>query len=64
MKKTILILALALTKMTTFAQAPAIQWQKCLGGTSDDWAYSIQPTTDGGYILAGSTGSYNGDVKG
>ena len=48
-----------------FAQiAPAIQWQKCLGGTGDDLAYSIQQTSDGGYIVAGSSSSNNGDITG
>ncbi len=65
MKKTLLILAFALVQLTTFAQqAPAIQWQKCLGGTAWDEAYSIQPTTDGGYIVAGTTTSNDGDVTG
>ncbi|GEP52602.1 hypothetical protein FNO01nite_32740 [Flavobacterium noncentrifugens] len=42
----------------------AIQWQKSTGGTDSDQAYSIQQTTDGGYIAAGSTYSNNGDVSG
>jgi len=41
-----------------------IEWQKCLGGTNDDWAYSIQQTSDGGFIVAGETGSNDGDVSG
>jgi hypothetical protein len=41
-----------------------LQWQKTLGGTNADVAYSIQPTPDGGYIFAGFTGSTNGDVTG
>jgi hypothetical protein len=41
-----------------------IQWQKCLGGTGDDAAYSIQKTNDGGYILAGLSDSNDGDVTG
>ena len=41
-----------------------IQWQKSLGGTADDVAQSIQQTNDGGYIVAGVTGSKNGDVTG
>ena len=48
---------------TCTAQAPAIQWQKCLGGTNNDYAYSIQQTSDGGYIVAGNTFSNNGDVN-
>ncbi|MCD6449891.1 MAG: PEGA domain-containing protein, partial [Thermotogaceae bacterium] len=44
--------------------APSIIWQKALGGSSKDWAYSIQQTSDGGYIVAGWTRSYyNGDVS-
>lgn len=41
-----------------------IEWQKCLGGSDDDYAYSIQQTTDGGYILAGYTDSNDEDVSG
>jgi hypothetical protein len=41
-----------------------MQWQKALGGSARDYAYSIQQTGDGGYIVAGSTGSNDGDVSG
>jgi uncharacterized delta-60 repeat protein len=65
MKKTITILALCLIGTLSFAQqAPALQWQKCLGGTDIDEATSIQPTPDGGYIVAGTTWSIDGDVPG
>jgi len=40
-----------------------IIWQKCLGGTHGENAYSIQQTTDGGFIVAGNAGSINGDVS-
>jgi len=40
----------------------AIQWQKSLGGSDGDIAYSIQQTFDGGYAVAGYTSSYDGDV--
>jgi len=33
------------------------QWEKTFGGTSDDAGYSVDLTTDGGYIIAGSTSS-------
>lgn len=39
-----------------------IEWKKCLGGTGEDVAYSVQQTSDGGYIVAGRTVSTNGDV--
>jgi len=39
-----------------------IEWQKCLGGTDDDWARSICQTADGGYAVVGITRSTDGDV--
>ncbi len=46
------------------SEVGAIEWQKTLGGNEDDYAYSIQQTTDGGYIVTGTTGSNDGDVSG
>ena len=42
----------------------SLEWQKCLGGSDWDDAYSIQQTTDGGYIVAGGPESNDGDVSG
>ena len=39
-----------------------IEWEKTYGGSSIDGANNIQQTIDGGYIVAGSTISTNGDV--
>ena len=36
----------------------AIEWQRTYGGRSSDVAYSIQQTSDGGYIVAGYTDSF------
>ena len=41
-----------------------LQWQKALGGTSDEVATCIRQTSDGGYIISGRTASTNGDVTG
>jgi hypothetical protein len=37
----------------------SIEWQMSYGGVANDWAYSIQQTTDGGYIVAGMTYSFS-----
>jgi uncharacterized repeat protein (TIGR01451 family) len=42
----------------------AIEWQKCLGGTRWESAHDIVQTATGGYLIAGSTASDNGDVTG
>ena len=39
-------------------------WQKCLGGSSLEFNASIQQTTDGGFIICGTTQSIDGDVSG
>ena len=33
-------------------------WEKMIGGPDWEFAYSVHPTTDGGYIIAGGTYSY------
>ncbi len=38
-------------------------FRKSYGGTGIDMAHDVQPTTDGGYILAGSTTSYTGSSE-
>ena len=44
--------------------APAIQWQKSLGGSGYDGTCSIEQTSDGGYIVAGESNSNDGDISG
>ncbi len=42
----------------------SIEWQKTLGGTGEEYGFSIQQTMDGGSIMAGFSGSTDGDVSG
>ena len=60
----VLLFAAVFAHVAAWAAAPSIAWQKCLGGSNDDMAYSIKQTGDGGYIVAGKTESNNGDVSG
>ena len=37
-----------------------VVWQKTFGGSENDEAYSVEQTNDGGYIIAGYSGSFGG----
>lgn len=64
MKNLFLSFSLVIVQLATFAQAPAIEWQKSFGGSAAEEASSIELTNDGGYIVAGYTTSNNGVVTG
>jgi len=66
MRNSIVILFFSLllfVEQALYAQyAPAIEWQKNIGGTHNDWLYSIKQTTDGGYICGGwAISDFSGD---
>jgi len=52
------ILAIIFLLNTTSFLSLNAQWTKTYGRSEDERAYSIQQTSDGGYIVAGSTASY------
>ena len=37
---------------------PDTLWTKTIGGSERDFGYSVQQTSDGGYIITGYTDSY------
>jgi hypothetical protein len=56
-QKMIFILLL-LTLLSSIAPGQTKQWDKTIGGSSDDQLHSLRQTSDGGYILGGN--SYSG----
>lgn len=58
-KKLILTSIVIFFTNMVFAQAPAIQWQKSIGGSGNESGNSIKQTSDGGYIVAGTTNNGN-----
>ena len=57
-----LVIAMFFTSFTALAQAPAIDWQKSLGGSNADVAICTKQTPDGGYIVTGLSNSEDGDI--
>lgn len=64
-KKTLFLsLLLLLFQQVLLAQAPSVEWIKCFGGNYVDFEPTIEPTSDGGYIMTGVVDGPGGDVSG
>jgi hypothetical protein len=62
--KIVILIFSVIIPLSIMPAIAVLEWQKYLGGTGDEMANSIEQTWDGGYIVAGSTNSNNGDVIG
>src|ERR1043165_8160926 len=61
--KQVLALVLLLFLLSEL-KAQSIEWQKCFGGSANDWATISLQTKDGGYLFGGGTSSADGDAIG
>jgi hypothetical protein len=65
--KHLLLLPLLFITLLLSAQTKlpgSLEWQKTLGGTKEDKAYSVIPTVDHGFLVVGSSKSNDGHVTG
>jgi predicted secreted protein len=58
MKKVFLFIFAFLCSATLNAQAPDTLCTRTYGGSDSDWGYSVQQTSDGGFMVAGNTESF------
>ena len=54
----IIMVLLIFSVALSHAQPSVEEWNRTFGGSNDDWASSIQPAGNGGYIIVGGTESY------
>jgi hypothetical protein len=61
MKLSLLTIVCAFT-LSSYSQAPTIQWQKAFGGSNHEYSKKIEQTNDGGLIIAGTSESNDYNV--
>ncbi len=64
-QKTIFLgIVFTMSLFSLYSQNPAIEWQKCFGGSFADYGLNILLTSGNGYIIAGETQSIDYDAIG
>jgi hypothetical protein len=64
LRMSLLVVSLFAFPVKLPAQALPIRWEECLGGSSAEEAFSVHQTVDSGFVVAGYTGSSDGQVTG
>ncbi len=59
MGKNLIIVVIFFMFSSVFAEAPDTLWSRTFGGDNDDYGYEVEQTSDGGFIIVGSTYSLN-----
>ena len=57
MKHVIPLILLSLFSHFILVSQPVIQWQKSFGATNQEYGGIVAPTSDGGYIISGTSSS-------
>jgi len=58
----VLFILTVLGSTICLGQAPAMLWQKAIGGSGGDYVNSAVEANHGGYVFAGTAGSADGDI--
>ncbi len=62
-KAIVLSILFCVSYLLTVAQAPSIQWQKCIGGSGEDFTNGVLKLSEGNYLTFGNTNSVDGNFN-
>jgi len=62
MRNKVILLTLIMIGFASTLNAQTVEWERTYGDSGVDGAYSMQQTSDSGFILSGYTQSFSGDA--